>query len=195
MPALISGHLDSGADLTIGSRFIRASTKRTVPSSKIDANSFATALTNLVVGFAMSDVASGMRVLGRRATHLALRANDYGIAVELLAAAHRRGLKITEVPIAVRYDAGRPYCTSQCELLNLLDLVIRTAEPHWAGLAGVVRLRRCVARYDRTIVRMPTALFYLHPVREYRGYLFQRQPEWFVALDALPPSVITIGCS
>ena len=181
VPTLLDFHMTSHAELTIGSRFLSSETARSIPSPKVAANYFASHLINSALGASFTDVASGMRMLGRAALELRCRVSHFGFAYEHLAAAFRRRLRIAECSIPVRYNAERLFCTNRHELMDMLDAAARIVNPTEAPLQHTLGvLRENISA--RAVLRVVANGKYIvaHPVDEYDSYVFQFQEPCFV---------------
>ncbi len=181
VPRLVDFHIARRADLTIGSRFLDPTARGSVPDSKLAANHFASHLINAALGSSFSDVASGMRVLGRAALDVQCRVWHFEFPYEHLAAAFRMRLKIAECAITVRYNADRLLCTSVTELTDLLEAAIHIVGDTDASLARRISfLRGRVSA--RAVLRVLAGAEHLiaHPLAEYDSYLFQFQEACFV---------------
>ena len=101
--------LDSGADVAVGSRF--APGARSYPVSRVrrSAMRLLARIVQLLTGQRFTDVTSGFRAFGRRAIEPLAR--DYPTeyladTVEVLLLCCAEGLRVTEVPIAMRVRAA-----------------------------------------------------------------------------------------
>lgn len=110
IPQLLS-RLDDGVDVVIGARFAGVGEYR-LRGPRRWAMRLLSGSISLLTGARLTDVTSGFRVAGPRA--IALFARDYppeylGDTVESLVLAERAGLKIGQVPVAMRLRrAGLP---------------------------------------------------------------------------------------
>lgn len=176
---LWAAHTRSGADITIGSRFLSSRWLREIPSHKIAANRFAASLLSLLLGVSLTDVACGMRVMGPRALALSLSSTGFGFAFELLWCAVREGLKIHEHPVRVRYDSKEPFWTKQNELIDFLRLCHEAAEPYPSVAPLISRIEEGVLRFEKLSIRLRGDLYDLHGLPSYQAYLVQMQHPWF----------------
>jgi glycosyltransferase involved in cell wall biosynthesis len=95
------------ADITIGSRFIGA-VKNEVPVYRKIGMKFIDTIVNSDVKDKISDSQSGFRAYSKRAISLIdIKENGMGAGAEILIDAVSKKLRITEVPIKVRYDVGK----------------------------------------------------------------------------------------
>ena len=104
---LLDSLLSTGADIVLGSRFL-AGDWNTSRIRKITMHALAK-LVSVGTGSKITDSTSGFRVSGKRA--IQLFANEYpgeylGDTVESLILGHQRGLKIVEIPAALRQRQG-----------------------------------------------------------------------------------------
>jgi len=147
IPALLECHYEQTADLTVGSRFLPGK-QSSIPSAKAAANHFATALINRVLGSQFSDVASGMRVFGRKALRLSATSSNFAIAFEMLVLSFREGLRVAECPIEVRYDAGELFCTNRQELLDLVKFALQSSLGNERRSRALELLRERIEGYE-----------------------------------------------
>lgn len=111
IPALLAAVEEAGADLAVGSRFLGVGDYRP-PLARALGMRFFRGLVRLWVRD-IRDTTSGFRAFSRRAIELFARVYpiDYP-EVEALVIAHRAGLRIVEVPVAMRArQAGRSSIT------------------------------------------------------------------------------------
>ena len=105
IPKLVKPVLDGEADVVIGSRFLtkkRDSSVRTYRKTGIKA---ITGLTDAVSGLRTTDAQSGFRAYGREAVRrIAPVELGMGASVEILMKVAEQKLRITEVPVTIRYD-------------------------------------------------------------------------------------------
>ena len=101
-------HLDSGADVVVGSRFQGTIESGAMSSLNFLGNKMLSFLASTLYGQEISDVCSGMWAFGPRARN-ALRMNSIGFEVEaeMFAQSVKRGLRIREIPIEYRRRTGR----------------------------------------------------------------------------------------
>ena len=156
-------HRTGGADLTIGSRFLDRSMTVSMPTAKVDANAFARLLFNGAMGTLRTDVASGFRVIGRRALSQLASDLTFGWTFEFLNNCIRSGLCVLEAPIGVRYDAMDPWMTSRRELVNFLDYIFRECVEFGDFRQAMLT---CLESETRFAVLGPEECFILHVVRE-----------------------------
>lgn len=105
IPVLIGPILDGEADVVIGSRFL--STRSHIPSWRQAGQHTLTAMTNGMSRTKVTDSQSGFRAFSPTAAR-ALRFTSQGLSVEseMQFLFEPAGLRVTEVPISVRYQDG-----------------------------------------------------------------------------------------
>lgn len=110
IPALLA-QLDEGADVVIGARFAGVGDYR-VPRLRAVTMRAVSRLMTAAVGRRLTDATSGLRVANRRAIELFAEtypAEYLGDTLQSLLIAHRAGLEIRQVPVAMRpRAAGEP---------------------------------------------------------------------------------------
>jgi glycosyltransferase involved in cell wall biosynthesis len=179
IPTLLRVHREERADFTLGSRFLTKRSAETIPTPKRAANLFARHLLNQALGTQLTDVATGMRVLGPRALAFRLRHSDFGGPFELIACAVTRGLTIAEAPITAHYDAAELHATNRRELLDLLGFVrARLPMKNILGIA-LDDLTRSVTAFQSARISIEGDEFWLHPIKSIDGYAFQIQDPWY----------------
>ncbi len=103
IPELVAPILAGKADVTIG---VRRRDRQRMPAFRRVANNAADWITWLLFGVYVPDTQSGFRALSRQAaSRLRLRANRMEVSSELVAEAHRQGLRIAPVPISTVYTS------------------------------------------------------------------------------------------
>jgi UDP-N-acetylglucosamine---dolichyl-phosphate N-acetylglucosaminyltransferase len=179
IPATVRHHIRTKADLTIGSRLIDRILPPSFPSAKEAANRFAAFLLKRVAGTDLRDVASGMRVIGRRVLELPTLSVGYGYSFELICAAIAKGLVVQEYPIRVRYDARELLATRRVELTALLQTAAKYARhPRYVHTIKSIQTR--VQSWKMASVRISDVTFVLYPLKQYEAYLVQEQLAFFV---------------
>jgi len=109
LPRLLSPILAGDADIVLGSRFLEHAAA--VPPARRLLLRAAIAFTGAASGVKLSDAHNGMRALTRRAAaRLDLRLDRMAHASEIIDQIARTGLRVVEVPVAVRYT---PYSLSK----------------------------------------------------------------------------------
>ncbi len=120
--------LDNGADVALGSRFLRPGDRRLVPPFKRLFLRVARLVDLCFTGLWLSDSHNGFRALGPRALQkIRLRENRMAHASEILSCIRRSHLRIAEVPTAIHYSQ---YALQKGQKLSnslniVLDLLIR----------------------------------------------------------------------
>ena len=130
LPALLA-RVDAGADLVVGSRFLRP--RQRVPHwlDPPHRDAFLAAVVHRITGQRFSDVTSGCRAFGPAA--IALLASEYPSAyladtVEVLLIADRAGLELAEVAVTMRpRTAGVPSSGKLSSTLSYVGLLFRIA--------------------------------------------------------------------
>jgi glycosyltransferase involved in cell wall biosynthesis len=107
LPKIIGPLLAGDADIVVGSRFAGVGSYRAPLSRRIGIRLFAW-LVSAFVGQSLSDTSSSFRALNRRAFRLFSQDYPHGYleTVEATVMAARYGLRIKEVPVAMRPRAG-----------------------------------------------------------------------------------------
>lgn len=173
IPDLVRWHIDTGADLTIGSRFMKSDSSVNLPSPKVAANRFATNLINHSLGCSLTDVASGMRVFGQRMLGSHFISKKFSIAYDTISVALRSGLRIEEFPIQVHYAPDILACTKRLELLDLLKFTASLPASDDQLRVGLNQMIRDVECLRKIYVNLGSHRFVLHPLREYDSFVFQ----------------------
>ena len=102
LPRMLRALIDSGADFTLGSRFL--GTAEGMPLSRRIILKFGTVFTRLVSGVSLSDVHNGIRVMTRRgAESLHITMNRMEHASQVIEQVAASGLPYREVPVTIRY--------------------------------------------------------------------------------------------
>ncbi|HEY3567064.1 MAG TPA: glycosyltransferase family 2 protein [Thermoanaerobaculia bacterium] len=182
IPSLLHHHASNEADLTLGSRFLNEPLAIDVPSPKRAANFFATSLVAAITGTDLTDVISGMRVLGPKVLNLKPKRTDYGFSQALVVQAIQNGLSISESPIAVRYDADNLFCTGKQELFENISFSIQISD-NVDIRRQLFMLRTHVERLSRVSISIAGRLVVLHPIPEHNGFIFQFQSPWYAQLQ------------
>jgi glycosyltransferase involved in cell wall biosynthesis len=101
---LLAPLLDDSADMVIGSRFL-ARTSGHIPAYRRLGQATLTMATNLIIDTPVTDSQSGFRAFSRRSFDcFSFKCDGMEIESEMLVEAASAGLRITEVPVRVRYD-------------------------------------------------------------------------------------------
>ena len=100
-PKLLEPFEKYNADIVFGSRFLKADTKRVVPTLRYLANKFLTSLSNILSGIYITDEASCYKLFKREIIQsFDLRSKRFGIEPELVAKSAKKDYVIFEVPIS-----------------------------------------------------------------------------------------------
>lgn len=95
--------VDEGADLAIGSRYVRGVNVVNWPMSRLLLSYFANKYARWITGLPLSDATSGFKCFRRRALEAVdlekVRSTGYAFQVEMDFRVWKKGLKLTEVPI------------------------------------------------------------------------------------------------
>jgi glycosyltransferase involved in cell wall biosynthesis len=172
IPSLLSRHTTTSADLTVGSRFCDSSLAAAVPSAKRAANFVATSLFNVVFASAFSDVASGMRVWGKRALEAEYTVNDFGFVYETLVVARENDWNVHESPISVVYNAANRCCTSRVEALQVAGF-LRSRSTSPALKPVLSELERCLKKSYGFRLRFGGGSVLGTPLPSRDAYVFQ----------------------
>jgi dolichol-phosphate mannosyltransferase len=109
LPTLVAA-LDGGADLVIGSRLVAGGRIEGWPLWRRLMSRWGNRYARFALGVPVRDLTSGFRAIGRDAVDLvdpaSWRSHGYAFLVEMTLRAHRRGLRIVEVPITFRDRAA-----------------------------------------------------------------------------------------
>ncbi len=102
VPRLLQ-ELDAGADLAIGSRYLKGISVVHWPLFRLLLSIAAGYYVRLLTGLPLTDPTSGFKAISRpalaRLAEYPIRTEGYGFQIELHFTAHRAGLKLREVPI------------------------------------------------------------------------------------------------
>lgn len=103
LPRLLAACTEGGADLSIGSRYCDGVSVVNWPIGRILISYFASVYVRTVLGFKIFDSTAGFICYSRKALQTigikGIRMKGYGFQIEMKYTAHRRGLKIAEVPV------------------------------------------------------------------------------------------------
>jgi glycosyltransferase involved in cell wall biosynthesis len=129
--ATLLAQLDAGADLVIGSRFAEPTNDYEVGPGRRAAMRLLGRVVHRITGQRFTDVTSGYRAFSRPAIRLLAREypSEYlADTVEVLLIAHRAGLVLAEVPVAMRARAGGVPSSRNVRLaVNYLRLLVEIA--------------------------------------------------------------------
>jgi glycosyltransferase involved in cell wall biosynthesis len=100
---VIAPVLAGQADLVVGSRYLQHTSR--VPYHRVCGHYFFKLVINRLSGVAITDTQSGFRAFSIRALRMvnAFQADGFGVESEMQFQAHKFQLRVTEVPITVRY--------------------------------------------------------------------------------------------
>ncbi len=120
--------LDEGADVVLGSRFLRQEDSDSLPRKRRLLLQGARLINLLFTGLWLSDAHNGFRALNQRAMQaIRLRENRMAHASEILSQIRQHGLKVKEIPTRISYTE---YSVRKGQKLGnslniLLDLILR----------------------------------------------------------------------
>ncbi|MFX0132138.1 MAG: glycosyltransferase family 2 protein [Candidatus Hodarchaeota archaeon] len=177
IPRLVEPILDGKADFVVGSRYVEGS-RVDAPLYRRLGLRFINTLSGKSSNHGVGDTQSGFRAFSGVALDVMLEceAGGYGVETEQLALAYKHGLRVLEVPVAIRYSGlGN---TSKKHPLS-----------HGAELMGTV-LRLVVEERPLLILGLPGILFTLMGV--FIGAYFL----WFLnktGYFSIPMALITLG--
>jgi glycosyltransferase involved in cell wall biosynthesis len=145
MPKLTKPILSGEADIVIGSRFIENTSK--IPAYRVMGMKVLDKLTNLSghKEHKVSDSQSGYRAYSRNAyANIYLTEKGMGVGSEILMKAHEQNMKITEVPITVRYDVSKHSNHPITHGFNVAMTIVRTISQRrpllFFGVTGLIML-------------------------------------------------------
>lgn len=105
IPDLVEPILSDDADLVIGSRYLKRSSRKQTPSYRRVGQRALDLLTSLSLDTDLTDTQSGFRALSAESIdELQLESDGYQVESEMINVASRRGLQITEIPVFARYS-------------------------------------------------------------------------------------------
>jgi len=109
IPLLLRPILEDKAELVIGSRYLNGAHKN-IPLYRRFGLWVLNTTTTLASGAKITDSQSGFRALNRKALKsLNLNSSGYNVESEMINQLSEKGLRITEVPINVRYDVPKKH--------------------------------------------------------------------------------------
>ena len=123
----IRGALEAGADVVIGSRFLRESDLAQVPKGKRLVLRCARIVNGVFTGMWLTDAHNGFRALGRKALEaIDLTENRMAHATEIMSQIRAAKLTVKEVPVTIRYtDYSQAKGQKWTNSLNILiDLIL-----------------------------------------------------------------------
>ncbi len=177
LQALYSAHARSKCCLTIGDRFANDALLW-VPSSKRWANRFAAHVVNRILGTSLRDVACGYRVIDASLASrvIARKTSDgFGFVCDVLSAAVIANCGLGSAPADVRYDASEILCTSQPELMEVVEALINHLAPTSDLFVLLTRFISVIQKLRPVTIILPDVVLCALPVVEAKGYLFQAQ--------------------
>jgi glycosyltransferase involved in cell wall biosynthesis len=105
LPALL-GAVEDGADLVIGSRYIRGGRMESVPAIRAAISQVGNTVGRLLMAVPVLDMTSGYRAYRREVLEaIDLREPGFGIQLEAAVLAQQAGFRLAEVPIVLRVRA------------------------------------------------------------------------------------------
>ena len=105
IPKICAPVLKGTADLVIGSRFLKKEGKAGIPRYRTMGQTALTKATNVGMDVKVTDSQSGFRCLTKKvALSMDLADEGMGFSSEMVRAASKLGLRVTEVPITCRYE-------------------------------------------------------------------------------------------
>ena len=124
--ALIMPLINHEADLVIGSRFLKKD--NSIPIYRQVGQRILNRATNVGSSKKVSDSQSGFRAFNRAAlNHMTFHSVGYSVEQDMIIHCSERGLRITEVPISVRYDVPNGHKQASLSMgLGLLNSVVAT---------------------------------------------------------------------
>ncbi|MEZ4775316.1 MAG: glycosyltransferase family 2 protein [Bacteroidia bacterium] len=128
IPDMLSPLLDDIADITLGSRFLKAGQAGAVPIFRRVLLRVAVWVNALFTGLWLTDAHNGLRAMNRSALEkIRLRENGMAHATEILSEIRHHSLRYREVSMQVKYtDYSRQKGQSALDALGILtDLIIR----------------------------------------------------------------------
>ncbi|MFQ5887963.1 MAG: glycosyltransferase family 2 protein, partial [Candidatus Hydrothermarchaeales archaeon] len=116
--------IEDGADLCIGSRFLKNETN--MPLLNRISNGVARTIVSLLAGQHISDPQSGFRAIkGSRIDELELKAERYAVEHIMILEASKRKFKICEVPISCRYEGERSHINPVKDSLRVVYYLLK----------------------------------------------------------------------
>ena len=138
IPNLIASIINKKADIVIGSRFLEGTVN--LPVYRRFGQKILDFITNLASRSNVSDSQSGFRAFSRNAMDkLKFREKGFDIESGILLEAKENNLKITEVPITVRYDIGKPSQHPLSHGMGVINSIVTiVSEKHPLMFFGVI---------------------------------------------------------
>jgi len=136
---VITPVLTGQADLVVGSRYLKHTS--TVPYHRVCGHYFFKLVINRLAGVSLTDTQSGFRAFSPRALRaISFQSNGFGVESEMQFQARKFRLKVTEVPITVRYykeTKRSAYWQGVTVLSQVLRLTLHYRPAMIYSLAGV----------------------------------------------------------
>ncbi|MBI2869720.1 MAG: glycosyltransferase family 2 protein [Chloroflexi bacterium] len=138
IPAIVKPVLEDGYDLVIGSRELG---HNHIPAYRRFGQKVLLFSTNLLSREKLTDSESGFRVFSKKALdELDLEEDGMAVSAETVAKAAQKGLKVTQVPISVRYGQDgstlHPLAHGLLVLLPVISMITRKRPLFFFGAAG-----------------------------------------------------------
>lgn len=123
---LIIPILENEADLSIGSRFLKKD--NSIPVYRQVGQRILNSMTNISSSKKVTDTQSGFRALNRKTLlNMDFQSNGYAVEQDMIIHCSDKGLRITEVPISVRYDVPNGHKQSSLRMgMGLLNSIVAT---------------------------------------------------------------------
>lgn len=128
IPPMLEPLLKDESDITLGSRFLQAATRTSVPLFRRILLKAAVLINAIFTGLWLTDAHNGLRAMNRRALEtIRLRENGMAHATEILSEIRRHHLRYREVSMQVKYtEYSRRKGQTALDALGILtDLIIR----------------------------------------------------------------------
>ena len=124
--ALITPILENEADLAIGSRFMKKD--NSIPLYRQLGQRILNRITNISSSKKVTDTQSGFRAFNRRTLlNMNFQSTGYAVEQDMIIHCSENGLRITEVPISVRYDVPNGHKQGSLRMgMALLNSVVST---------------------------------------------------------------------
>jgi glycosyltransferase involved in cell wall biosynthesis len=171
--ALLDRHLETGAQLTIGTRELPS-----LPPPKAASNMFACAVVNHLLGIGLPDVTSGFRVLGSDLAQAVLEghgAPGFHLPYETIACAVASGMRIATAPVTATYPRpAESLATNRDELLDAFSFAISIGDSDHRCREELRRLRDLVKNRRAITAEIAGRSYHAQPVRN--AYRFSCRP-------------------
>lgn len=142
IPALIKPISTGQADMVLGSRYLEGA-EMNAPSYRRFGLSIFNSLSNKTGNHNVTDTQSGFRAFSTRALDIMLRSETegYGVETEQLALAQQEGLRIVEVPVAIKYGDKKTSklnpLSHAAELFETMLRLVVEDRPSMIGIPGL----------------------------------------------------------